>query len=69
ESDTLIDLMPALKAHVKSDGSMVISGVPTISQSRFLDMLEGSSLRVLSTAIEGEWAGYLVTHAHRRTVR
>lgn len=69
ESDTLIALMPVLKARVKSAGFIVISGVPTISQSSFSEMLKQSSLKVLSSATLGEWAGFLVTPVQRRGLR
>lgn len=69
ESDTLLGLVPDLKAHVKSDGFIVISGVPTISQSSFIDVLEKSSLTILSSTTQGDWAGFVVTPVRRHGVR
>ena len=65
ESDTLISLLPALKAHVKPSSLMVMSGVLATSKERFASVLEASSFRVLSSVTEGEWAGFLATPSHR----
>ncbi len=65
ESDTLISLLPALKAHMKPSSLVVMSGVLAISKEHFVSVLEASSLRVISSVTEGEWAGFLATPSHR----
>lgn len=64
ESDILIHVIPALKAHVKSHGFVVISGAPAIAKEEFSGLLEASSLKVQSFVTEGEWAGFLATPSH-----
>ncbi len=64
ESDTLISLLPALKAHVKPSSLVVMSGVLATSKEHFVSVLEASSLRVISSVTEGEWAGFLATPSH-----
>jgi ribosomal protein L11 methyltransferase len=65
ESDTLISLLPALKAHMKPSSLVVMSGVLATSKEHFVSVLEASSLRVISSVTEGEWAGFLATPSHR----
>lgn len=65
ESDILIHVIPALKAHVKPHGFVVISGAPAISIKDFTGFLEASTLKVLSSVTEGEWIGFLATPSHR----
>ncbi len=65
ESDTLISLLPALKAHMKPSSLVVMSGVLATSKEHFVRVLEASSLRVISSVTEGEWAGFLATPSHR----
>ncbi len=65
ESDTLIRLLPALKAHMKPSSFVVMSGVLATSKEHFVSVLEASSLRVISSVTEGEWAGFLATPSHR----
>ncbi len=65
ESDTLIRLLPALKAHMKPSSLVVMSGVLATSKEHFVSVLEASSLRVISSVTEGEWAGFLATPSHR----
>ncbi len=64
ESDTLISLLPALKAHMKPSSLVVMSGVLATSKEHFVSVLEASSLRVISSVKEGEWAGFLATPSH-----
>ncbi len=64
ESDTLISLLPALKAHMKPSSLVVMSGVLATSKEHFVSVLEASSLRVISSVTEGEWAGFLATPSH-----
>jgi len=64
ESDTLISLLPALKAHIKPSSLVVMSGVLATSKEHFVSVLEASSLRVMSSVTEGEWAGFLATPSH-----
>jgi len=64
ESDTLICLLPALKAHMKPSSLVVMSGVLATSKEHFVSVLETSSLRVISSVTEGEWAGFLATPSH-----
>jgi ribosomal protein L11 methyltransferase len=65
ESDTLISLLPALKAHMKPSSLVVMSGVLATSKEHFVSVLEASSLRVISSVTEGEWIGFLATPSHR----
>jgi len=65
ESDTFISLLPALKAHMKPSSLVVMSGVLATSKEHFVSVLEASSLRVISSVTEGEWAGFLATPSHR----
>lgn len=65
ESDTLLNVIPALKAYVTPSGFVVISGVPAISKGDFTGFLEASSLEVVSSATEDEWIGFLAAPSHR----
>ncbi len=65
ESDTLISLLPALKAHMKPSSLVVMSGVLATSKEHFVSVLEASSLRVISSVTKGESAGFLATPSHR----
>jgi ribosomal protein L11 methyltransferase len=65
ESDTLISILPALKAHMKPSSLVVMSGVFATSKEHFVSVLEASSLRVISSVTEGEWIGFLTTPSHR----
>jgi ribosomal protein L11 methyltransferase len=64
ESDTLISLLPALKAHMKPSSLVVMSGVLATSKEHFVSVLEASTLKVLSSVTEGEWIGFLATPSH-----
>ena len=60
EANTLTGVLPALRARVQPDGLIVISGVPASAQSEFLSLLEKASLKVLSSVILDQWAGFLL---------
>jgi ribosomal protein L11 methyltransferase len=60
EANTLTGVLPALRARVQSDGLIVISGVPASAQSEFLSLLEKASLKVVSSVILDQWAGFLL---------
>ncbi|HET7854223.1 MAG TPA: 50S ribosomal protein L11 methyltransferase [Candidatus Methylomirabilis sp.] len=59
-ADTLTGVLPALGARVPADGFIVISGVPAGAQSEFLSLVEKASLKVLSSVILDQWAGFLL---------
>jgi ribosomal protein L11 methyltransferase len=60
EMHTLTAVLPALRARARPDGFIVISGVPAVAQSEFLSMLEKAWLKVLSSVILDQWAGFLL---------
>lgn len=64
ELDTLSGILPALRAHVRPKGLVVISGVLAASQTQFLSVLEKTSLKVLSSVIQDQWTGFLATPVH-----
>ncbi len=59
-ADTLTGVLPALGARVQPDGFIVISGVPAGTQSEFLSLVEKASLKVLSSVMLDQWAGFLL---------
>jgi len=59
-ADTLTGVLPALGARVPPDGFIVISGVPAGAQSEFLSLVEKASLKVLSSVMLDQWAGFLL---------
>jgi len=60
EANTLTVVLPALRARAQPDGLIVISGVPAVAQSEFLSLLEKALLKVLSSVILDQWAGFLL---------
>ena len=60
EANTLTGVLPALRERAQPDGLIVISGVPAVAQSEFLSLLEKASLKVLSSVILDQWAGFLL---------
>jgi ribosomal protein L11 methyltransferase len=61
EVNTLTGILPAVRARVQPDGFIVMSGVPVVAQSEFLSLLEKASLKVVSSVILDQWAGFLLT--------
>jgi ribosomal protein L11 methylase PrmA len=49
---------------MKPSSLVVMSGVLATSKEHFVSVLEASSLRVISSVTEGEWAGFLATPSH-----
>ncbi|MCI0484978.1 MAG: 50S ribosomal protein L11 methyltransferase [candidate division NC10 bacterium] len=59
-ADTLTRVLPALGARVPPDGFIVTSGVPAGAQSEFSNLVEKASLKVLSSVVLDQWAGFLL---------
>lgn len=60
-SNVLIELMPALKAALRLDGLLMLSGIINDQEQPMLDCLAAHHLTIRSRHVEGDWIALLVS--------